>query len=68
MFLLVSGSLSACEEILSALGEESLKDVNNKKQTALHIATICGHGSTVDLLLERGGTVDASEKIFNLKL
>ena len=30
-----------------------LKD--NQDQTALHLATLCGHGETVDYLLQCGG-------------
>lgn len=52
----MAGIAAACEMILKVRGNlEGLKDTDNSKRTAAHLAAICGQAEVVNFLLERGG-------------
>ena len=51
----IQGSVSACELILSSCEKEILNMKDNQEQTALHLATLSGHGEMVAFLLQNGG-------------
>lgn len=57
MFLhvLVAGSLNACRLIVEIAGEKCILDQDNQGRTALHLATMGGHGDVVNFLLEKNG-------------
>jgi ankyrin repeat protein len=52
---LITGSLHACQVILEIAGEKCIQDQDNQGHTALHIATMGGHGDVVNFLLEKKG-------------
>ena len=49
------GLVSACELILLSCDKDILNMKDNQDQTALHLATLSGHGEMVDFLLQHGG-------------
>lgn len=52
----MAGIAAACEMILEVRGNlEGLKDTDDSKRTAAHLAAICGQAEVVNFLLERGG-------------
>ena len=59
--LFCSGCLAACEEILDICSDDVIEDMDNQGRTALHLASVGGHGEVVDFLLSRGG----KNKIFH---
>ncbi len=44
-----------CEEILNSCPDAMIEDVDIHGRSALHLATLGGHGEVVDFLLNRGG-------------
>ncbi|XP_041378911.1 uncharacterized protein LOC121391294 isoform X2 [Gigantopelta aegis] len=48
------GSLAACRVIMEIADKTCVLDRDNNGQTALHLATIGGHGDVVNFLLEQG--------------
>eukprot|EP00112_Aurelia_sp_Birch-Aquarium-sp1_P005709 Seg1647.7 transcript_id=Seg1647.7/GoldUCD/mRNA.D3Y31 product="Ankyrin repeat domain-containing protein 55" protein_id=Seg1647.7/GoldUCD/D3Y31 len=52
------GCLAACEEILDLCSDDVIEDMDNQGRTALHLASLGGHGEVVDFLLSRGAAVD----------
>ena len=53
--MLYLGSVSACKQILSSGDKDMINMKDNQDQTALHLATLSGHGEMVDFLLQNGG-------------
>lgn len=51
----LSGSLPATKLIIDIAGPMCVGDCDNQNRTALHLATIGGHGDVVNYLLEHGG-------------
>lgn len=51
-----TGSFPACKLILEQAGSHVVYDRDNMDRTALHLATIRGHGTVLNFLLENGGT------------
>ncbi|BFZ18797.1 hypothetical protein BsWGS_21836 [Bradybaena similaris] len=52
------GSLHACRVILEIAGERCIQDQDNQGRTALHVATMGGHGDVVNFLLEKNADVN----------
>lgn len=52
----LTGSFPACKLILEQAGPHVVYDRDNMDRTALHLATIRGHGTVLNFLLENGGT------------
>lgn len=50
-----TGSLAATRLIIEIAGVECVDDHDSQDRTALHLATIGGHGDVVNFLLEKGG-------------
>lgn len=53
-----------CEEIIHACGKEILDMKDNENHTALHLATLCGHGDMVDFLLRQEGEDENYKNLF----
>lgn len=53
--LLFSGSLLACKIILEIAGRQRVIDRDNNDRSALHLASINGHGDVINHLLDYGG-------------
>ena len=51
------GSLPATRLILEIAGMNTVDDCDHQSRTALHLATIGGHGDVVNFLLEQQGKV-----------
>ena len=49
------GSLHSCRLIVEIAGERCIWDQDNQGRSALHLATMGGHGDVVNYLLEKGG-------------
>ena len=49
------GALEACKAIISKVGVDCLKDVDNHNRTCLHMAAMAAHGEVLNYLLEQGG-------------
>lgn len=69
--LLFSGSLLACKIILEIAGRQRVIDRDNNDRSALHLASINGHGDVINHLLDYGGiliwrTFSENEIYFNL--
>eukprot|EP00794_Sanderia_malayensis_P014094 gene14094-15566_t len=56
------GCLLACEEIFEVCSDDIIDDVDNLGRSALHLATIGGHGEVVDLLLNKGARYEDCDK------
>ena len=54
-WLFCAGSLAAARIIVEMCGKAVINDVDEQSRTALHLATIGGHGDVVNFLLEQGG-------------
>ncbi|KAH9518678.1 hypothetical protein Btru_005969, partial [Bulinus truncatus] len=52
------GSLNACRLIVEIAGEKCILDQDNQGRTALHLATMGGHGDVVNFLLEKNADVN----------
>lgn len=52
---LFSGSLLACKIILEIAGRQRVIDRDNNDRSALHLASINGHGDVINHLLDYGG-------------
>ncbi|XP_055861135.1 uncharacterized protein LOC106079642 isoform X2 [Biomphalaria glabrata] len=52
------GSLNACRLIVEIAGERCILDQDNQGRTALHLATMGGHGDVVNFLLENNADVN----------
>jgi len=53
--LMLSGSLPAVKVILEIAGGDCLEQRDANNRTPLMLATMCGHGEVVNLLLAQGG-------------
>ncbi|XP_059178384.1 serine/arginine repetitive matrix protein 1-like isoform X2 [Physella acuta] len=58
------GSLNACRLIVEIAGEKCILDQDNQGRTALHLATMGGHGDVVNFLLEKNADVNVVD-MFN---
>ncbi|CAL1545483.1 unnamed protein product [Lymnaea stagnalis] len=52
------GSLNACRLIVEIAGEKCILDQDNQGRTALHLATMGGHGDVVNFLLDKNADVN----------
>lgn len=50
-----TGSLLACKIILDIAGRQRVVDRDNNDRSALHLASINGHGDVINHLLDYGG-------------
>jgi len=53
--LVLSGSVPALRIVLEIVGGDCLEQRNANNRTPLILATMCGHGEVVNLLLAHGG-------------
>lgn len=51
----IVGKLAYCKQILEKADSGLINKVDNQNRTALHLATTCGHGDIVHLLLTHNG-------------
>jgi ankyrin repeat protein len=58
------GAIDACKLIVSIAGNQIIHQIDNKKQTPLHLAALNGHARVIKFLFEYGGETD--ELTFNL--
>ncbi|XP_021377640.1 espin-like isoform X2 [Mizuhopecten yessoensis] len=56
------GSLLACKIIVEIGGNDCIYDRDNQERTALHLASVGGHGDIVNYLLDHGADLSAIDK------
>ncbi|CAE1323702.1 unnamed protein product [Acanthosepion pharaonis] len=56
------GSFPACKLILEQAGPHVVYDRDNMDRTALHLATIRGHGTVLNFLLENGADLELRDR------
>ena len=49
------GAIQACKSIIETAGNRIITELDNKKQTPLHLATLNGHARAIKILLDFGG-------------
>ncbi|XP_052832687.1 probable cyclin-dependent serine/threonine-protein kinase DDB_G0292550 isoform X2 [Octopus bimaculoides] len=56
------GSYPACKLIVELAGQSVVHDQDNCKRTALHLATLGGHGNVLNFLLENGANIEVRDQ------
>ncbi|KAK3082955.1 hypothetical protein FSP39_010024 [Pinctada imbricata] len=57
-----TGSLLACKIIVEIAGKKRLGDKDNNDRSALHLASIGGHGDVINYLLDQGADLSLLDK------
>ncbi|XP_065663395.1 uncharacterized protein LOC101241294 isoform X3 [Hydra vulgaris] len=56
------GACEALKEYLQICGNDFLNSIDLMGRTPLHLACICGHGQIIDMLLNKGASLDLKDK------
>ncbi|XP_036369146.1 probable serine/threonine-protein kinase nek3 isoform X2 [Octopus sinensis] len=56
------GSYPACKLIVELAGQSVVHDQDNCERTALHLATLGGHGNVLNFLLENGANIEVRDQ------